>query len=47
MGKNSRPNKKSKTDKLKKDKIKNKTENTGFLEITTIKEEIAPKPEKT
>jgi hypothetical protein len=46
MGRNSRPNKKSRTDKLKKDRIKNKTENTGFFEITTISDEMTPNPAK-
>jgi hypothetical protein len=46
IGKNSRPSKKRRTDKLKKDKIRNRTENTGFFEITTINDEIIPNPAK-
>jgi hypothetical protein len=45
-GKNSSSNKKSNAETLKNERIRNKTEKMGFLDKTTIKEEIIPNEAK-
>ena len=46
MGKNSKLNKNSKHETFVKVKIRNKTENTGFLDKITKKEDNTAKPAK-